>query len=189
MREASPTRAGADVLGVTSQSVDADGLDRHLQRDVSMDVTPSPDGLVVSKVVVTLHNKAPKGTARQWVTLYTPGDLVGVTSDEKFLPVRAEQEAGVMAFSVFVDVPAGASRSMTFGTRAMLDRLGRYDLRVFDQPGLAQSTTKVSIGVPRGFRAIDPQGAETRGDDVVATLDDGAQADISVHFRPQASGR
>jgi hypothetical protein len=188
-RRLTPPGHNGDLIGVTSQSARADGLDRYLRRRTLVTTNPAPSGWTLSEVTVTLESTAPKGTTRQWVTVYSPGDLLGVRAAGKYLPVRAVPEAGVMAFSTFVDVPPGASRSLTFGFMTRLDPSRRYDVHVFDQPGDARSVTRVTVGTPFPATVSERVGAKASGKESVATIADGGQADITVRYRPTGGRR
>ena len=185
-REIEPATPAEDVFGVTSQNVRADGLDRYLQRRTV--VTASYDvatGATRKQVLVTLRNTAKSGTSRQWVSAYTPQSLVGVVVDGEYVPVRGSQEAGVNAFSTYVDVPAGKVRTVGILLFGQMEPGNRYRVRVFDQPGAARSSTSFNVRTPIGYRATRAENATMKGRSRSTVVPDGGHVEITVHFRPR----
>lgn len=188
-REVTRSETSGDVIGVTSQSVRGDGLDPYLQRSTTVATTYQlSTGDTSKKVTITLRNGAPRGTTRQWISLYTPDRAIGANTAGDYLPIRWSKEAGTSVYSVFLDVPAGKQRSVTFGLAGHLVAGSRYALQVFDQPGAAKSTTTVKIVAPYPYRPVRSVGAAVRGKRAVASVGHGHQREVSVGFVARRRG-
>ena len=173
-----------DVIGVTSQSVRADGMDKYLVRATKVTTEYNVAGTALSKVKITLQNTASKGSTRQWLTLYAGNDLVSARVNGKDFPIRTVDEGGALAISSFVDLGPGESKTLVYGVLGQLDQHGIYRTHVFDQPGPGQSSITYTVVTPSGYRATAIRNAARRSGRVVATVADGQQQDIAVSYAP-----
>ena len=147
-------RLHGDALMVTTQNAAGNKVDFYLHRSVSYDATVAPDGdakRVNATVTVTLRNDAPSkgqpkyvigpfdsrftpGQNRLFLTVYSPLAATAATLDGKPLDVQGAAEFGRLAHSVFVDVPAGSTRTVVFRLGGHVRGGGAYRLDVVRQP-------------------------------------------------------
>ena len=146
---------GTDLLSLRSSNLEPSKLDAFLQREVEASVEIDPTtGAVTTIVEVELRNDAPdrglpdyilgtgrtvpKGTNVDLLTLYTPLRLDEVTVDGSPVGVQATDELGLHAYGVPVELPAGASATVTYRLSGPvgdgLQTSGSYSLLVVPQP-------------------------------------------------------
>jgi hypothetical protein len=159
--------AGHDLLSVRTGNTNGNKIDWYLQRYVeySADVDPAT-GVVQGTVTLSLENLAHDDPAlpdyvignvnpevgrawnRQWVSLYTPHQLIEVRVDG--VPVEAEAipELGVMTYAVYVNIPPGSTTTLTFRLWGQLDP-SSYRLLWSGQPTIRPDRLDLRIDTGR----------------------------------------
>jgi hypothetical protein len=140
-----------DSFGLIVQNAGANKLDAFLKRRVTYSATVDADsGRERARATITLHNTAPSsglpdyvignevglptGTTRLIVAAYSRLALQTATIDGRPLPLIGEQEFSRNVYSAFVDIPAGASRTITIDLRGAVDlSRGSYTFDWFSQ--------------------------------------------------------
>ena len=143
-----------DFLGVVSNNAVGNKIDLFLQRDVAYDVNWDPaTGALFATATVTLTNSAPaeglppivigsplsgpgsppSGTNRTYLSVYTPWILDGAVVDGAPAEIERQVERDRYAYSLFLDVPPGGTRTVTLELRGLLGAR-RYGLDVATQP-------------------------------------------------------
>ncbi len=140
-----------DGLGVITQNAGASKIDAYLRRSIAYSATIDPDtGRVNATATITLRNDAParglpdyvignsvgapRGTNRSYVSVYSPLALLGAAVDGHPISPHGERELGRNVYSEFVDIPAGATRTMTLRLAGAIDlSAGAYDFDYFGQ--------------------------------------------------------
>jgi hypothetical protein len=140
-----------DSFGLVTQNAGANKLDAFLRRDVSYSATVDADsGRERARATITLHNNAPSsglpdyvignevglptGTTRLIVAAYSRLALQTATIDGHALTLAREHEFGRNVYSAYVDIPAGAARTITIDLRGAIDlSRGAYTFDWFSQ--------------------------------------------------------
>jgi hypothetical protein len=164
-----------DALMITTQNSAGNKTDFFLHREVdySAQVTPRGDTLrVEATVTIKLRNDAPDrgepryvigphddrfepGLNRLYLTVYSPFATAGGTVDGAAVEIQGAPELHRFAHSVFVDIPAGATRTVVFHLRGDVVGHDRYVLDVAHQPLVNDDTFSWHInglGASRGGR-------------------------------------
>jgi len=153
--------AGADALAVVTNNATAAKIDTFLDRSVTYRVQHEPStGAVRSEAAVTLANRAPasgyddyvigdgsivpRGTNRTKLSLYSPLTITSVQVDGVDHGLVVDAELGWNVYTVDVDVPPGASVTVTFGLAGNVDP-GPYLLRYRGQPSAADDRVRVEL--------------------------------------------
>lgn len=152
---------GADVLSVRSANLFANKIDSFLHRAITVDATTdAATGTVTSRVTVELRNDAPGGglpryvignveglpfgTNRHLLTLHTGLGLQGVALDGEPTGTQTQTEFGGPVYSVVVDLPPGATRTLTFDLRGPVPTWP-YRLQIVPQATANPDTATVTI--------------------------------------------
>ena len=164
-----PSAQGKDLLALTTQNAANNKLDAYLQRSIDDHVTYDPgNGQVGATVKITLHNEAPStglapdvlgsypgsglapGTNRTWLSLYTPLTLTAANLDggPLPLPITSTPELGVNAYSVYVNIPAGATVTLLVGLRGQIHAGSSYQLTLHQQPLVLPDKVSVHVTGP-----------------------------------------
>ena len=169
-----PATNGHDVLAVTTQNAANNKVDTYLQRSISDAVNYDPaNGAVTSKVTITLHNGAsallpsevigsftgsglPPGTNRTWLTLYSPLGLHEATVGSLQQGVTDVAELGVHTYSEYVDIPPGASVTLTFDLAGVTTPGTGYRLTVRNQPMVLADHDTVRVEPAPGWGVTGP---------------------------------
>lgn len=174
-------RTRGDLNLVTTQNVAQNKLDVYLRRQVRYDVeiVPGADGSAQVRATqeVTLHNTAPSsglpsyvigpnfpgaeaGENRTFVTSYSPLLASGVAIDGTPAQVEAQRELGYWAYSQYLDLAAGATKSLRIdlGGRIRLTRGDRYTLHLVRQGLVRPDDAEVTVRVPDGWRLRGARG-------------------------------
>jgi Protein of unknown function (DUF4012) len=140
-----------DSFGVIVQNAGANKLDAFLERSVVYSATVDADsGRERARAAITLHNTAPSsglpdyvignevglptGTTRLIVAAYSRLELQTATIDGRALTLAREREFDRNVYSAYVDIPAGASRTLTIDLRGAMDlSRGSYTFDWFSQ--------------------------------------------------------
>ncbi len=138
-----------DAVLVTTQNAAGNKLDYFLRRKVTYEATVQPRGdrlQVDATLAVTLRNLAPAagqpryvigpfdsrfkaGQNRTFLTIYSPLRALAATLDGAPLVLEAAPEVGRTARSAFIDIPAGATRTIELRLSGLVEGTDRY---VFD---------------------------------------------------------
>lgn len=172
-----PRANGQDLLGVVTANAANNKIDTYLQRTVSDHVTYDPsNGHVTATVQVVLHNEAPAtglstevigsysgsglppGTNEVWLTLYSPLRMLDAAVDGKNLATATTAELGVEAYSGYIDVPAGGTRTLTVRLDGRV-RAGGYGLHLYSQPTVLPTRTSVTVSDSGSQETWTPSGA------------------------------
>jgi hypothetical protein len=122
--------ATGDSFGVMVQNGGGSKIDEYLHRTIRYTATVSASGSVHAEGTVALKNAVPAkglplyvtgnqyglpvGTSRLYVSLYTPFRLRRVMLEGRPLVMFAERELGRNVYSAFVNIPPGATRTVSF---------------------------------------------------------------------------
>ena len=168
-----------DFLGVVNNNAAGNKVDIFLAREITYDATWDPaTGDVAATATVRLTNRAPgeglpgyiignslsddgelaPGTNRTYLSLYSPWNLEGASLDGEPVAIEWQEERGRHAGSVFVDVAADTTRTVTFDLRGRLDPGDDYRLTVTGQPLVQPDRFSLSLDVagPGTIRATSP---------------------------------
>ncbi len=158
-----PTVDGGDVVAVLSRNANPSKIDAYLHRSIDYDVDWEPStGTVRSRVIVTLRNDAPAeglpslvigaavplppGTNRTQLSVLSPFDAVGMMLDGERIGYSTRDDlAGLHRFSVLVDLPPGAERTVVLDLGGRVERGPTYRLRWFNQPLLNPDDAQLVI--------------------------------------------
>lgn len=165
-----PAAAGGDLLAVTTQNAANNKIDAYLQRSIRDEVSYDPaTGAVRSRVTITLHNRAPAsglssevigsypgsglpaGTNRTWLSIYSPLRLTAAALAGRPLAMPGTPELGVRAYSAYVDIPAGATVSLTATLSGLTTPDGAYRLSWRTQPMVIDDHDGVQVTTPPGW--------------------------------------
>ncbi|MGI8685798.1 MAG: hypothetical protein ACR2MO_12060, partial [Acidimicrobiales bacterium] len=161
-----------DSLAVTNVNAGGNKVDWFLRRtsDYVAEVD-GPDGRVTGALTVTLRNEAPPaglpayviggpfatpidpaGSNRTYLSVYSPLGLAGATLDGRPVPVESAREVGRNVYSLFLVVPPGGTRTLTFELSGEVPGDGPYRLDWHAQPLVVPEV--VSARVTSGDRAL-----------------------------------
>lgn len=137
-----------DGVAVTVDNASASKLEAYLDMKVKYETVDEEGGVRSGRVTVTLVNTAPssglpdyvignalglpKGTARLWLSVYTAMPMVAAELDGERVGLQTADVFGWYSNSKFVDVPAGATRTVVVQTHGVVD--GAMPVRVVTQP-------------------------------------------------------
>jgi len=188
-----PDAQGGDLVAVTTQNSAHNKGDSFLTRAVDYRADIDPDtGVVEATATVTLVNTAPAGglpdvligvnpsvgtpnlpdlppgTNRMYLSLYTPHALASADVDGVALPMESQPELGVNVYSQYVDVPPGATVTLTFHLAGGVDLRDGYRLTFAGQATINPDEVSVSVGATEPWSLVPERGFETDGDRVTA---------------------
>jgi len=147
----SPPRGG-DLLAVINRNANPSKIDSFLHRSIDYRVNWEPDtGAVTSRVVATLRNDAPAsglppvvngaatatppGTNRTEVSVLSPFAAVGMMIDGDDVPFGSRDDVnGLRRYTVTVDLPPGAERTVILDLVGKVEAGPEYRLRWYNQP-------------------------------------------------------
>lgn len=171
-----------DAVLVTTQNAAANKVDYYLRRGLNYEATVRPvnGGVAVDgTLAITLQNTAPSkgepayiigpfdsrfqpGQNRTFLTVYSPFEGATATIDGKPLPMTRAPEFGRWAYSAFVDVLAGATRTIEFKAAGLLAGSAQYRLDLRNQPMVVGDTYGVLIKRGDGTPAAQASGVLDR---------------------------
>lgn len=182
-----PAVAG-DGFGVVTENAAGNKVDSFLQRTIryraEVDTTT---GRVRATAEIGLVNSAPtsgeppyiignlidapSGTNRMYLSAYSPLDLVSAEVDGAPVTLERGRELGRNVWSAFVDVPAGASATVTLELEGEVDlSIGRYRFDLLPQAMARPDRASVEVAVTGGrvdgatTTALDEEGTELDAD-------------------------
>jgi hypothetical protein len=164
---------GGDVLSVRTANASPNKIDTFLQRDITYTATIDRDtGTLTGEVSVELHNVAvddptmpdivlgnadmemPRAWNRQWVSIYTPHQLVEMRVNGALVEAERQTELGLNTFSVYVEIPADSSFEITFKLTGHADPT-RYRLQWAGQPTVRPDSLSLSVDTGSGTIGFD----------------------------------
>jgi hypothetical protein len=175
-----------DDLGVILNNAAGNKVDAYLVRDVAYDVRWDPrSGGIDATATITLHNGAPStglpnivignetatfdpghalppGTNRSWLTVYSRWSLRSAALDGAAIELQQLPELGRSAYSAFVDVPAGATRTLVVRLEGSLPPGPSYDLRVWRQRLVLPGRVLIRLEAPGFELTRPPRGGRAR---------------------------
>jgi hypothetical protein len=143
--------AATDFVAVVNNNAGGNKLDWFLRRSSDYRARIGADGAIEATVDVTLRNDAPTAglndyvrgvpgpvssttTNRTFVSVYTPWALQRATLDGAAVPMESQLEGGVRVYSLFTDVPAGATVHLVLQLRGRPADGKPYVLDIHRQP-------------------------------------------------------
>lgn len=166
----------SDVLAVTLSNYDNNKIDGYLHESISDEIRYDPGtGLVDATVTVGLRNGAsvdglpryvigsfsgsgiPLGTDEEWLTLYTPFRVASATfNGVPFQLSGPLPEVGVLAYSGYVQVPAGATGQLRVSLVGRLPAGSSYRMVERLQPLANPVSSVVTLHPSTGWTAPRP---------------------------------
>lgn len=176
-----------DSLIVTTQNAAANKADFFQKRVIKYEATVARrgNGLAVdARATVRLMNGAPSsgqpryvigpnetdlqpGQNRVFATVYSPFDVTRATLDGEPIRLDFAPELGLNAYSLFLDIPAGGTRTIDLRLKGRLPNVIRYTLDVFQQPMVTPDSLEIAVtgaGRVRKFRSLGPLLSDVRLD-------------------------
>lgn len=162
---------GSDVLAVTLANYDNNKIDAYLHESLTDAIHYNPrTGDTRARMAVILRNGAPaaslpeyvvgsfpgsgvpRGTDREWVTLYTPFTVTSSTlGGQPFQLGNPLPELGVLAYSGYVEVPAGGTVQLDVSLAGRLPPGPAYRLALRLQPLANPVHAQVTLTGGRGW--------------------------------------
>ena len=203
---------GGDQLLVTTQNASANKVDYYLQRRLQYQVALDPTAVlahvdtvasVQATLAVALTNGAaasghssdalgPYGPGLQagenltFLSVYSALDATAATLDGQPLPTRTGSELGLHVSSAFVNLPAGATRTVgvTLAGLVHLDRGGGYTLDIPRQPALGADPVTIGVTVPSGWEVQSAPAGAGWGHQAQVTVDAHGPLRVRLLVRP-----
>lgn len=182
-----------DFLGVTTSNAAGSKIDLFLRRSLDYDVQWDPStGQISGTVTVTLTNEAPAsglpayvignvlgrrpleaelpdGWNNVFLTIYTPWDDDGASLDGEPLGLERIDELGRRAFSTFVPIAPGATRTVVLELNGQIDSR-TYELGIGAQPLVEPEQLTIRIAPAGGGPVVTTGPVHLDGRTVVADL-------------------
>jgi hypothetical protein len=176
-----------DSLIVTTQNAAANKTDYFLRRSITYEarVARKGNGIAVDSVAtVQLTNTAPStgepryvigpntprlkaGENRLFVTIYSPFDVTTATLDGQPLHLDFAPELGRFAYSAFVSLPPGNTRTIVLRFAGSLSHVTRYTLDVFHQPVITPDIVRIKLDGAGPKGVVDVTGPLTHDQELV----------------------
>jgi hypothetical protein len=173
-----PATRGGDLLAVTTQNSGGNKIDVFLHTLVLDHVTFNPsNGDVASEVTITLTNDAPgsglppividssadpdlpPGTNLMWLTLYSPLVFEKASIDGAPETMSSGVEAGVNAFSSYVDVPPGTTVTLRVDLAGRVASRDTFPISVRLQPAANPEHDVVEVTPAGAWRLATTNGS------------------------------
>lgn len=170
-----------DGFGVITQNASGSKIDAFLQRTVRYSAEVDAEtGRVSATAEIELDNRAPSsgepaylignlvgappGTNRTWLSIYSPLDLVSASVDGIEVELEGSRELGRNVWSAFLDVPPGATASVTVKLTGEVDLSdGRYRFDLLPQAMANPDQVEVEVTVRGGTPAVVSEGRPPGG--------------------------
>lgn len=153
-----------DFLAVVVQNAGANKIDWFLRRKIDYQATVDPDsGALSAKATIQLTNQAPasglplyligntvgepKGTSRMYVSVYSPLLLARASLEGQPLILQSQTEQDRGVYSAFINVPAGATRTLTIDLEGAVQTGEPYRLDLHRQASTVADQVSVSLTV------------------------------------------
>jgi hypothetical protein len=157
-----------DFLSVRASNRGLNKIDAFMERSIDYEVDIDPErGTLRATAAVTIRNDAPRsglprdvignhrgqplGTNSTTVAVYSPLELVDVTSGGRAIGRGVASEYGRFVYTALLDVPPGGSVTVEFHLAGELDRRGGYRLDVVPQPLVNDDHLSVQVRTPPGW--------------------------------------
>jgi len=173
-----PSAHGGDLLSLSTQNSGNNKIDAYLHTSMADNVTYNPsNGELRSSVTIHLANDAPAsglppiviaspadpslplGTNRTWVTLYSPLALRSVSVDGRPGSITSGRELGVLAYSLYVDVPPHATVSIRVSLAGVVAARTTLPMAVRLQPSANPETVAVTVTPAGPWRLTGTSGS------------------------------
>jgi len=173
-----PSADGGDLLALTTQNAGNNKIDAYLHTSMEDQVTFNPSsGLVRSVVTVHLKNDAPRtglppiildspaapnlpvGTNRTWVTLYSPLAATRVLVNGRPGSISSGAELGVRAYSLYVDIPPGATVQVKVWLTGVVDPRPVLPISVRLQPSANPEDVTLEVTPAGPWRVVGENGS------------------------------
>jgi hypothetical protein len=170
---------GQDLVSVRTANANGNKIDVFLERRVRYDATVDPEtGDLRATVTVELLNSAwddpelpnyvlgnfdeelDRGWNRQWVSLYTPHQIVRLEADGEPVEPETIPELGVLTHALYVDVPPQGRVTIVFELRGRVDP-ERYSLVWSGQPTIHPDEIEIEVDTGRGTLTHDETSSRT----------------------------
>ncbi len=162
-----------DFLSVRASNRGRSKIDAFMHRTVTYDVAVDPEtDTVRSTVTVQVRNDAPAsglpdpvignrlkfppGTNSTTVAVYTPLDLVDVRMDGESINRGAAVEYDRNRYWALLDIPPGATQTVTFTLEGTIDLQRGYHLDVVPQPMVNNDRFRINVEGPKGWIGYGP---------------------------------
>lgn len=178
---------GSDSLVVVTQNGSESKIDWFTRRAVDYEVAYDPDsGATTATATVTLTNTAPAdglprvvlgggvaaaGTARTFVQVHSPLELDGGRVDGEETGFGGGAEGGVNVYQALVEVPAGATVTVSLDLVGSLAPGGDYRLALGHQATVVPDDVTVDVTLAAGWRAGPVAGADGAGGDTARRIE------------------
>ncbi len=173
---------GTDLVAVVNRNANPSKIDAFLERTIDYKIRWDPEtGDATTRVVVTMHNGAPSdglpvefiggrvgnppGTNRTELSILSPFEATGAMLDGEPLAIgRRDDINDLQRYTVAVDIPAGASRTVVLDLSGAVSPGPEYTLTWFSQPLPNADVTRVIVepigttlegGQPSAAHALD----------------------------------
>jgi hypothetical protein len=202
-----PVPDDGDLVAVKTANAAPNKLDTYLQRSLRYDVELDPGtGAIRSTATVTLTNTAPaeglpdsvgtnrgivrgdpgappRGTAIQYLSLYSPLTLTESSYDGQPASVEQQKELQRNVYSVKVSLAPGESKEVTFELEGRYG--GDYHLIVDHQPTARADEVEVVVRRPAGYEPVRVENLdEVDGGDLVYQGQPRRDVTVSVGWQP-----
>ncbi len=173
-----PTPTGTDLLSVRHQNSANNKIDAYLRRTIDYRAVVAADGAVAATVNVVLENTAPGsglppsvigsndqglplGTNRQYLSIYSPLDLVGATVDGRPVTLETNHEFGWRVYSTFVTIDAASSVQLEVELAGRVDP--DYSLELITQPLVNDDLVSIEVLDASGATLLDRDSSPAPG--------------------------
>lgn len=173
-----------DALAVVVQNGGASKIDWFLRRTIDYAATVDPEsGALSSKATIQLTNQSPAsglpaylignsfdlplGTSRLYVSIYSPLLLQDAKVDDQPLLMESETEQGRSVYSAFIDIPPGATRTLTLDLTGAILKDRPYRLDLHRQPSAAADEVTVTVASTDGTELATRREFELTRDQVL----------------------
>jgi hypothetical protein len=160
-----------DFLSVVSLNRGANKIDYFLRREIDYRTTLGADGTIDATVTVKLHNDAPAtglpayiiggnsfaesayGTNLQYLSVYSPWDLVSVTTGGADTPAEPDTEFGRKVYTALVSIGPGQTQELVFTLHGTWTT-GAYRLRVMRQSTVTPDQLSIGLTLPADWSQV-----------------------------------
>ncbi|MCU1496950.1 MAG: Methyl-accepting chemotaxis protein, partial [Acidimicrobiales bacterium] len=196
--DALPPPDDSDRFGVTTQNASGNKIEAFLQRTVRYHVDlDTRTGRTATTVEVELHNDAPVGgfppsvignlvgqpvgTNRSYLSFFSTQQVLEADLDGTALPLHRDREAGYRVASAFVDLPPGATRTVTLRLAGAMNLSGgRYRFSYLPQVMVRPDRVSWSLATDEGGRVT---GADATGTEAATAAARPRRTARTVHAR------
>ncbi|MGA2521742.1 MAG: DUF4012 domain-containing protein [Acidimicrobiales bacterium] len=174
--DAFPQADGEDLVSVSAQNAGANKIDAYLHQSIVDRVLENPTtGAVSATVTVSLRNDAPSsglppividspsapgtptGANYDWLSIYTPFTLRGISTEGAISPVSSGRELGVKVYSGWVLVPPQSTLTVAFSLSGSVFPGPAYELHVRLQPSVNPVKFQARVSSTDGHGARGPE--------------------------------